>query len=643
MRYLLGRKMLGLPRRAKQAILIAADLFFIEFAIWAAFALRLDTLSTPFARMAPLFWLAPLLALPVFIRLGLYRAIMRYVGLHAMITIGKAVTLYSVMLAAAVYLLAIHGIPRSVAPIQGLLVLLMIGGSRALARHWLASAERRQFDDKLRRRVMIYGAGSAGIQLAAALSHSRELLPVGLLDDDPALQGKQIGALRVFNPAQLPDLIERHEVAEILLAIPSASRQRRNEIIDSLEPLPVLVRTLPGVAELAQGKISVGDLREIDIEDLLGRDPVAPDAQLLRANIAGKAVMITGAGGSIGAELCRQILAQGPTQIVLYELNEFALYHVEQQLLALRQQLQSTVPIWPLLGSVTDQPRLERALRHFGIQTLFHAAAYKHVPMVEKNPCAGATNNVLGTWHAAHAALACSVETFVLISTDKAVRPTNTMGATKRLAEMVLQALAAKHPERTRFTMVRFGNVLGSSGSVIPLFRKQIHDGGPVTVTDPRIIRYFMTIPEAAQLVIQAGAMGQDGDVFVLDMGEPVKILDLARRMIHLSGLSVREDDNRNGDIEIVFTGLRPGEKLYEELLIGANATPTSHPRIQRANEAYLDWAELEAIVAELRTACTNDDGEQVRETLRRAVPEFSPQCGNEDLLRSPATDAVKQ
>jgi FlaA1/EpsC-like NDP-sugar epimerase len=630
----LTTRLLALPRRVKLAILLLTDLSIIQFSLWAAFALRLDSLAVPLEPLRHLSWLAPLLAFPVFIRLGLYRAVMRYIGLHALTAIGRAVFLYAVMLAAAIYLLGIPGVPRSIAPIHGLLVLLMIGGSRALARHWLAGRSALTPGVDRRRRVAIYGAGSAGAQLASALAHSRELLPVAMLDDDPALHGRQIGALRVYAPQKLPELIERLDIAEVLLAIPSVNRQRRNEILVQLEPLPVHVRTLPGVAELAQGKVAVGELREIDIEDLLGRDPVAPDRKLLGARIVGKSVMVTGAGGSIGAELCRQILALAPTRIVLYELSEYALYVIEQELLSIkRHHPELGAAIVPLLGSVCDQARLELAMHRFGIQTVFHAAAYKHVPMVEKNPGAGVVNNVVGTWRAANAALAVGVETFVLISTDKAVRPTNTMGATKRLAEMTLQALAAANPDTTRFTMVRFGNVLGSSGSVIPLFREQIRRGGPITVTDPRIVRYFMTIPEAAQLVIQAGAMGNGGEVFVLDMGEPVKILDLARRMIQLSGLSSKDENNPGGDIEITFTGLRPGEKLYEELLIGDDAMPTGHPRIRHAKESFPRWEELAPILSALEHAGRENDGERVRSLLTHCLPEFLPQCGNIDLL----------
>jgi FlaA1/EpsC-like NDP-sugar epimerase len=456
-------------------------------------------------------------------------------------------------------------------------------------------------------------------------------MPVAFVDDDEKLHHKQIAGLTVHARAELEMLIHRQHISEVLLALPSISRATRNNIISELEKLPVQVRTLPGVAQLAEGKVKTSDLREVDIEDLLGRDPVPPKIELLQANIKHKAVMVTGAGGSIGSELCRQILMHQPTLLVLYELNEFALYTIEQELLSTAPE--ATQVVMPILGSVTDSTKLDLVLKRFNIQTVFHAAAYKHVPMVEKNPCAGAFNNIVGTWHTATAAQRNGVETFVLISTDKAVRPTNTMGTTKRVAELVLQALNQAPNQRTRFVMVRFGNVLGSSGSVLPVFKEQIKNGGPVTVTDPRIIRYFMTIPEAAQLVIQAGAMGQGGDVFVLDMGEPVKILDMARKMIRLSGLSVRDEDNPSGDIEIAFSGLRPGEKLYEELLIGDNVTPTSHSRILRANEHMLSFEATEKLCRDVEKVCVENDSDGLRALLQNAVSEFMPQCGNGDLL----------
>lgn len=628
---LLGSRAIVQPRWKKQMVIMLADVAFLEFSLWAAFAVRLDIVFVPEKAQFPLFLIVPIIAVPVFIRFGLYRAVMRYLGLKALGSIAKAIILYTALLTLVIYLLSLPNIPRSVPLIHGALAMLITGGSRAIARHWLSTVQSAGKAIGDRKRVVIYGAGSAGIQLAAALGHSREMIPVALVDDDPILHRRQIAGLNVCSPKDLPRLIQQEGIAEVLLAIPSASRERRNRIIAQLEPLPIHVRTLPGVAELAEGKIRTSNLREIDIEDLLGRDPVAPDPKLLSANIVSRAVMVTGAGGSIGSELCRQILAQGPKALVLYEVNEFALYTIEHDLRA--RSRGQTLNVWPILGSVCDEKKMKRVIAHFGIQTIYHAAAYKHVPMVEKNPCEGASNNVLGTWKAANAALETGVETFVLISTDKAVRPTNTMGTTKRLAEMVLQSLAAEFPQLTRFTMVRFGNVLGSSGSVVPLFREQIRLGGPVTVTDPRIIRYFMTIPEAAQLVIQAGAMGRDGDVFVLDMGEPVKILDLARRMINLSGLSVCEEGNPEGDIEIKFTGLRPGEKLYEELLIGDNVSATFHPRIRRANEATLALSKMRTILADISAACSINDSGRLREVLLDAVNEFSPQCGNEDLL----------
>lgn len=628
---LLGARAIDLPRWQKQAVIAATDVVALEASLWAAFSIRLETFFIPAPSVLPIFALSPLIAVPIFIRTGLYRAVMRYLGLRALGAIAKAVLLHTALLTLAVFVLSLPNVPRSIPLIHGALAMLLIGGTRALARHWLVASDSGERSVVERKRVLIYGAGSAGIQLASALAHSREMVPIALVDDDPILHRQQIAGLNVSSPNDLPKLIRDERIVEVLLAMPSASRTRRHQIIEQLEPLPVHVRTLPGVAELAEGKVKTSSLREIDIEDLLGRDPVDPDPRLLAANIAGKSVLVTGAGGSIGSELCRQIAAQGPSKLVLFELSEFALYTIEQDLLTRRSM--PAANLWPILGSVCDPEKLKRVLTHFGVQTIFHAAAYKHVPMVEKNPCEGALNNVLGTWHAANAALETGVETFVLISTDKAVRPTNTMGTTKRLAEMVLQSLSAEFPQLTRFTMVRFGNVLGSSGSVVPLFREQIRLGGPVTVTDPRIVRYFMTITEAAQLVIQAGALGHGGDVFVLDMGKPVRILDLARRMVNLSGLTVRDADNPEGDIEIRFTGLRPGEKLYEELLIGNNVHPTQHDRIMKAAETSLSLAEIRVALSEMQSVCLSQDSHRLRALLLGMVREFAPQCGNEDLL----------
>jgi FlaA1/EpsC-like NDP-sugar epimerase len=534
----------------------------------------------------------------------------------------------------------IRNLPRTVPPLNWLIMVLLVGSSRFFARWWLGDiylhrAGERHLPEERRRNVIIYGAGNAGVQLASALAHGREFRPVAFMDDDVLLHKRKINGLRIYPFSSLSHLIARHQVSDVLLAMPSAKRARKSELIRLLEPYAVHVMSMPGLAEIAQGKVTVDTLQEVDIADLLGRDPVAPDPSLLHADITGKVVMVTGAGGSIGSELCRQIIQLQPVSLILYELSEYGLYQVEKELSRLLDKLPGKPELIAILGSVTDSGRLQKVCKTYRVETIYHAAAYKHVPIVEKNPGEAIRNNVFGTLHAARAALSAEVETFVLISTDKAVRPTNTMGATKRFAELILQAMSLDYGKRhrTRFTMVRFGNVLGSSGSVVPLFREQIARGGPVTVTDARIIRYFMTIPEAAQLVIQAGAMGNGGDVFVLDMGDPIRILDLAKRMIHLSGLEIKDETHPNGEIEIVFTGLRPGEKLYEELLIGDQVSRTGHPRIMRAEEHVIAWAALERLLSALEEAAKQDDFERARELLGEAVAGFVPQCEIEDLL----------
>jgi FlaA1/EpsC-like NDP-sugar epimerase len=477
--------------------------------------------------------------------------------------------------------------------------------------------------------VLVYGAGDAGIQLVSALAHSSEYNPVGFVDDLKELQGNQITGLDVYSIDAIEGIISKFKVDEILIAMPSTSRTKRLDIINALESYPVLVRMLPGVAELAEGKVSIGDLREVSIKDLLGRDTVEANKALLGKNITNKIVVVTGAGGSIGSELCRQIVFLKPKALILYEMSELALYTIEKELSNIGIH---SLDIYPILGSVKNKTRLANVFKRFGVDTIYHAAAYKHVPMVEFNNTEGVDNNIFGTLNCAQVAIASGVETFVLISTDKAVRPTNTMGATKRSAELVLQALSAKQ-SGTKFTMVRFGNVLGSSGSVIPLFKQQIKDGGPVTVTDANIIRYFMTIPEAVELVIQAGTMGTGGDVFVLDMGKPVRIVDLAKKMVRLSGLEIKDESHPNGDIEIKYTGLRPGEKLYEELLIGDNVSDTDNPLIMRAQEEMLAWDELEPILNDLQIAITDCDQKKLRELLIQVVPGFKPQCEITDVL----------
>ncbi|MDZ7662844.1 nucleoside-diphosphate sugar epimerase/dehydratase [Thiohalophilus sp.] len=630
----------GLSRLHKQAVMVTSDALLLVVGLWAAFSLRLGTLYVPELPVLILIGAAPLVAIPTFVYFGLYRAIVRYIGLKAIWVVVQAVTLYAVCWAALAFLSGVPGIPRSVTLINWLVAILLIGGSRMVARWWFLRMQT-AFDqpEPDRRNVVIYGAGASGIQLATALSFSQQYRPLAYIDDNPALQGQQINGLPVFDFPELAKLINKRRVREVLLAMPSAPRSRRKAIIRQLEPYTVHVKTLPGLSELADGRIRVEDIKEVEIDDLLGRDNVVPRPDLIEANVRDKVVMVTGAGGSIGSELCRQILKYGPRQLLLYEHNEYALYNIDHELIhSAFYQGAPDLPVpqrqvLPMLGTVLDQERLERLCTAFGVQTIYHAAAYKHVPMVEMNPVAAIRNNIFGTLVAARAAINTGVESFVLISTDKAVRPTNTMGATKRFAELILQALSKRADNRTCFSMVRFGNVLDSSGSVIPLFRRQIQNGGPVTVTDERIIRYFMTIPEAAELVIQAGAMGRGGEVFVLDMGEPVRILELARQMIRLSGLEVKDETNPDGDIEIQITGLRPGEKLYEELLIGENVSETGHPAIMRAEEDTLDWATMEQYLARLERAAHSHDQHAIRDVLLEAIAGFNPQCGIEDIV----------
>ncbi|WGZ91687.1 MAG: nucleoside-diphosphate sugar epimerase/dehydratase [Candidatus Thiocaldithrix dubininis] len=612
-------------RWQKRLIMLTCDFILLAFAVWAAFAIRLGSWSPPLNDGIWLLILAPTLTIPIFVKVGLYRAVVRYIGGQAMIAVLKGVTLSTVLLTSIAYAADLQGVPRSVFIIYWFVAFLLIGSSRYWIRLQFQHLHNKQYE---RTPVLIYGAGHSGTQLANALSASAEFQPMGFVDDDLHLQKLSIQALKVYSPKQLPELVVKFGIKKILLAIPSASIARRREIIQSLESLPVQVLTLPSMADLVDGKISITALREISIDDLLGREAVNPDAALLRANITYKVVMVTGAGGSIGSEICRQIVMLEPQALLLFEQSEFALYNIHQELSA------SFDKVLPLLGSVTDSIRLIEIMQHFNVQTIYHAAAYKHVPMVEHNVLEGIRNNILGTWRTALAAQQAKVETFVLISTDKAVRPTNTMGATKRCAELLLQALHRTYSDApTRFTMVRFGNVLGSSGSVVPLFQEQIRKGGPITLTHQDIIRYFMTIPEAAQLVIQAGAMGQGGDVFVLDMGEPVRIYDLAKRMIKLSGLQLKDHPHVEGDIEIQITGLRPGEKLYEELLIGDNVLPTQHTRILRAQETELPLVTLMAYIQQFEALIAQQNAEQARQLLQSIVQEFKPQCEVVDLL----------
>jgi len=620
--------LLALSRPAKRLLALSVDALLCTLTVWLALCLRTDQWTMLQGGQWSAVYLSLILALPVFVVMGLYRAIFRYAGVAALLTVTKAVLIYGVMYGTALTVLALPDVPRTVGLLQPLLLLLSVGASRALGRYLLSGEYVSRLKHMGFNRVLIYGAGSAGRQLAGAMANNKDMRAVGFLDDDERLHGQVLNGLSIYNPSDLPNLVKQHTVSDVLLAMPSATRQRRNEVLELARLAGVAVRTLPGLMDLAQGKVQISDLRELEIDDLLGRDAVPPHPLLLGKNIHNRVVMVTGAGGSIGSELCRQIIKQGPVRLLLVELSEFALYSVHHELQLLCDEDQPQVQLLPLLASVRDEKHMLEILRTWKPHTVYHAAAYKHVPMVEHNPAEGIKNNSLGTWIMARLAMEVGVRDFVLISTDKAVRPTNIMGASKRLAEMCLQALAdaaAAQGANTRFAMVRFGNVLGSSGSVVPLFRKQIKADGPITLTHPDITRYFMTIPEAAQLVIQAGAMATGGDVFVLDMGEPVRIMDLARRMVELSGLSVRDSANPQGDIEIEITGLRPGEKLYEELLIGDNPQPTKHPRIMKAHEDYLPMSDLSPRLQALTLALNSNDVPQIRTLLKDLVPGYQP------------------
>ena len=630
---------LGWSRTAKRLIVVALDIVLSLFATWLAFTLRLDSFHSPTGFQWFVYALAPLLAVPVFVRFGLYRAIFRYTGQAALLATAQAVTLAGGLLLAILLWQKWPGVPRSLGVLQPLVFLLLVGASRAMARFWLVGAG--ESSRSAPSRLLIFGAGMAGVQTASAIGISGQYVVLGFVDEDPSKVGRSINGVPVFAPVEVPALIERHGITEILLAVPSVSRARRNSIIESLQPLPVHIRTLPGLEDLASGRVTVRDFRELDVEDLLGRDAVPPDRALLASALAGQVVLVTGAGGSIGGELCRQILNFQPRQLLLIDHNEFGLYSIHHELLNLSRARGFAVELQAILCGVTNYSRIRAVFQAYRPAVVYHAAAYKHVPMVESNAGEGIINNVFGTLTVARAALEASTARFVLVSTDKAVRPTNVMGASKRMSELVLQALAAQaspafkdsgvHVDdrvtrQTCFTMVRFGNVLDSSGSVVPLFRRQLEAGGPLTVTHAEVTRYFMTIPEAAQLVLQAGAMASGGDVFVLDMGQPVKILDLARRMVKLSGLSVRDSGNPDGDIDIEITGLRPGEKLFEELLIGDNPEATAHSRIMKAHEHFVSWPVLQEDLTLLEAAALRDDLPAIRALLQKNVQGYSPQ-----------------
>jgi FlaA1/EpsC-like NDP-sugar epimerase len=620
---------LALPRETKRLIMVTADAVAIPTALWAALALKFDRLDPYLERTFAYFLVAIVSALFFFSIFGLYRAVIRFMGPKAMGTVIAGVSLSVLVLAAFDRLVASHQIPLSAFAIYWALALPWVGGSRFVARYLFL---RRSGAQGTAARVAIYGAGNAGARVCSALLGGPDFEPIAFIDDKKSLQGSNINGIVVYDSEGLKELVRQKRIDRILLAMPSASRRRRREILTALEPLGVHVQSLPNLSDLISGKAQFNDLCDVEVSDLLGRDPVPPRPKLFGSCIRGKCVLVTGAGGSIGSELCRQIVRLGPTRLVLFEMSELALYNTERELEEIAAHERLTVEIVPLLGNAHHRHRVREVLATFGVQTVYHAAAYKHVPIVEHNVVEGIHNNVISTWYTAEAALETGVETFVLISTDKAVNPANVMGATKRLAELVLQALQERTTQ-TRFCMVRFGNVLASSGSVVPLFQEQIRRGGPVTVTHPDVIRYFMTIPEAAQLVIQAGSMAKGGDVFVLDMGRPVRIDDLARRLVNLMGLTVRDANNPDGDIEIEYTGLRTAEKLFEELLIGSNVTGTDHPMIMRAMEHRLTWSRMQQVLNELLVALASFDCHRALSLLGESVAEYQAEVDIRDYV----------
>ncbi len=627
-------RLIELPRYPKRALLVANDFLILSLSLWAGFSLRLSEIYVPpTLEFAAVLLAAPAIGICTFYRMGLYRLVTRYIGPQGATRIFLAVGLAVVIWSLIVVMSGVKGVlPRSAIIIYAVLSAALVWASRQVAGFVLSGvpyATPARFDSK-RRNVLIYGAGTTGVQLVQALRLSAHYRPIGFIDENRTLWGQMVAGLKVYRPLKIGKLVQRERVDEIILAIPEATRRRRRTILKRLEVYGTAVKTLPAIADIATGRVEVSDLREITGDDLLGRDAVPPDPVLLERNLKGKSVLVTGAGGSIGSELTRQILKRMPRRLVLLDVSEAALYQIEAELVdalaALPKSGKPAPQIIAVLGSVLDEALMRRTIADHAIETVFHAAAYKHVPMVEHNPVVGIRNNTFGTRIAAEAARDLGVERFVLVSTDKAVHPTNIMGASKRLAELVLQALAAEPGTKTVFTMVRFGNVLDSSGSVVKLFRRQIQEGGPVTVTHPDVMRYFMSIPEAAELVIQAGAMGKGGEVFVLDMAEPVKIDDLARSMIRLMGLEVKDEANPKGDIAIKYTGLRHGEKLAEELLIGENTTTTPHPRIMRSWEPAKTMVEVERELQALQAALTLGHIEAIHAVLSRTVEGYTPE-----------------
>jgi nucleoside-diphosphate-sugar epimerase len=624
----LSSSLLNLHRSTKRIIVILVDASLCVLALWLALYLRLGEFVYLDRQYIPALAASLILAIPIFIVSGLYRAIFRYSGWSALMNIAKGVLIYGVIYASVFTGVGIEGIPRTIGIIQPVLLLLLVGASRAVAYYWLGGAYKQRIASFARERVLIYGAGSAGRLLADALSGNAEIKILGFLDDDRRLIGRVLNGLTIYNPEKILEKATRLKVTHIYLALPSASRHRRQEIIEQMRRTQVAIRTLPSVSDIAQGKITINDLRELDIDDLLGREIVEPNYALLRENVHNKVVMVTGAGGSIGGELCRQIHQLKPQKLILFDHSEFALYQIYEEMAAMKERLMtSELEIYSILASVKDKAAVDNAIREHLPDTIYHAAAYKHVPLVEQNRREGLLNNTIGTKTVAESAIEFGVKNFVLVSTDKAVRPTNIMGASKRIAELIVQALADRQVG-TRLSIVRFGNVLGSSGSVVPKFREQIAKGGPVTVTHPDVTRFFMTIPEAAQLVIQAGTLAEGGDVFILHMGEPVKIIDLARTMIELSGRTVFDENENTGDIEISITGLREGEKLYEELLIGDDPQPTDHPKIMKAKERKVAWETITEMLDLVQQSAIGQYDRDVMHVINTLVPEYVPDSG---------------
>jgi FlaA1/EpsC-like NDP-sugar epimerase len=619
--------LLTLPRGWKRSLMVAGDLFMIPLALWSALVLKLESPSPALPGWPILLLVAAMTAGPIFAMLGLYRAVLRYFGLTAVFAVVAGVALSVLALATVDRYLGANSLTLPILAIYGSLAALYVGGTRVVMRYAF-----HRYTGRHAERVAIYGAGDAGAHLCAALMGGRDCWPVAFIDDKHSLHGTVINGVEVFGPESRPDLVRDRDIRGVLLALPSASRRRRQEILNALEPLGLHVRSLPDMADIISGRARSDEVREVDVADLLGRDAVPPHPALMQACLRGKSVMVTGAGGSIGSELCRQIVRQRPMRLVLFESSELALYQIDNELRELSASEGYSLEIVSLLGNAHHRDRVLDVMTTYRVQTVYHAAAYKHVPIVEQNVIEGIHNNVVSTWNTAEAALEAGVETFVLVSTDKAVNPTNVMGATKRVAEIILQGMNQRS-RKTLFCMVRFGNVLASSGSVVPRFYEQIRKGGPITVTHPEVTRYFMTIPEAAQLVIQAGSMARGGDVFVLDMGQPVKIAELARRMTNLMGLTVRDEANPDGDIEIIFTGLRPAEKLYEELLIGTNVSGTEHPMIMRAFEHALSWDDVDQWLREMMSALRAFDCERAVALLQRAVTEYRASPVVHDLV----------